>query len=166
MQTREWWHTIDKSKWGDGPWQNEPDKVQWQDNETGYPCLIVRGTVGALCGYVGVGENHPAYGKDYNDVDVAVHGGLTYAARCQEQGEQDTNICHIPEIDEPDNIWWLGFDCAHSGDYCPAYHAYFDDDIDRIGAPTGWGTVVEYRDTIYVASICHSLAVQLKVMEG
>jgi hypothetical protein len=36
------WTTIDKSSWGNGPWQTEPDKAQWQDEETGLPCLAVR----------------------------------------------------------------------------------------------------------------------------
>ena len=31
MQTIEY-KTLDKSKWGDGPWQDEPDKKQWLDN--------------------------------------------------------------------------------------------------------------------------------------
>lgn len=38
------------------------------DEETGYPCLIVRAPVtGALCGYVGVPERHPLYGCPYNE---------------------------------------------------------------------------------------------------
>lgn len=53
---------VDKSGWGPGPWNDEPDKRQWQDEATGLPCLIVRGPVGALCGYVGVPPDHPAYG--------------------------------------------------------------------------------------------------------
>lgn len=57
--------TIDKTGWGDGPWQSEPDKLQWQDEATGLPCLIVRGPVGALCGYVGVPTEHPAHGLSY-----------------------------------------------------------------------------------------------------
>lgn len=40
MQTIEY-RTIDKTAWGDGPWLNEPDKKQWQDVETGLPCLAV-----------------------------------------------------------------------------------------------------------------------------
>ena len=44
------YRTIDKSQWGEGPWQDEPDKIQWQDEETGLPCLIVRGHMGFLCG--------------------------------------------------------------------------------------------------------------------
>ena len=31
-----------------------------------------------LCGYLGVPKDHPWYGKDYDEVDVEVHGGLTY----------------------------------------------------------------------------------------
>lgn len=73
------YRTVDKSNWGNGPWQNEPDKCQWRDEATGLPCLIVRGPSGALCGYVGVSEGHPAFGKDYDSVAADVHGGLTFA---------------------------------------------------------------------------------------
>lgn len=83
MKTIEY-RTRDKSGWGMGPWHSEPDKKQWQDEETGLPCLIVRGPVGALCGYVGVPAAHPYHGKDYNDVAVDVHGGLTFADFCAE----------------------------------------------------------------------------------
>ena len=63
MKTMEY-RTIDKSTWGEGEWQNEPDKKQWQDEETNYPCLIVRSPVsGSLCGYVGVSEGHALFGK-------------------------------------------------------------------------------------------------------
>lgn len=60
------YRTQDKSDWPRGPWDNEPDKIQWQDEVTGLPCLIVRGPVGALCGYVGVPKSHPAYGLSYD----------------------------------------------------------------------------------------------------
>ena len=41
------YRTVDKTTWGAGPWQDEPDKKQWRD-ETGFPCLIVRNNGGAL----------------------------------------------------------------------------------------------------------------------
>lgn len=50
-----------------GPWDGEPDKAQWIDEETGLDCLIVRARSGALCGYVGVTEAHPWHGMPYND---------------------------------------------------------------------------------------------------
>lgn len=101
---------IDKSGWPLGPWLEEPDRVQWQYR--GYSCLIVRSEVsGALCGYVGVAEGHPWYGKDYEDLpDVEVHGGLTYS-RFRTENPQNS--------EQEKALWWLGFDCAHSGDYLP-----------------------------------------------
>lgn len=100
MQTIEY-RTVDKSTWGRGPWADEPDKIQYQDEATGLPCLIVRSPVGALCGYVGVPEGHPWFGIAYNertdrapetdDHDwsaerpesvIDVHGGLTFSGFC------------------------------------------------------------------------------------
>lgn len=146
MKTIEY-HTVDKSAWADGPWKNEHDKVQYTDPVTGMPCLIVRGPSGALCGYVGVNEGHPCYEKGYEDVPVEVHGGLTYSAFCT---ENEHGICHIPEEGEPDKVWWLGYDCAHLGDKCPAY--------ERFGS-FGYGEV--YRNMDYVKGENAQLARQL-----
>lgn len=74
---------VDKSEWGPGPWQSEPDKRQWQDETTGLPCLIVRGPVGALCGYVGVPPDHPAYGLAYDGTPAKEH--RAYHAALREQ---------------------------------------------------------------------------------
>jgi hypothetical protein len=135
MQT---WTTIDKTDWPvRGPWDSEPDKAQWIDEATGLDCLIVRqGNSGHLCGYVGLPPEHPWHGIDYDgctktppceeswcnhgpDARVEVHGGLTFAARCQEHAEPGTGICHIPEPGRPADVWWLGFDCAHAWDMSP-----------------------------------------------
>ena len=37
-----------------------------------------------MCGYVGVGPGHPSHGVHYDNVDVSVHGGLTFADGCHE----------------------------------------------------------------------------------
>ena len=132
METKEY-RTIDKSSWPlRGEWDDEPDKVQWQDEATRYPCLIVRGPSGALCGYVGVSEGHPAFGVGYYDVPTPlgsdddyfprVHGGLTFADFCAHSDDESRGICHVPAPGEPDRVWWLGFDCANSGDICPSYY--------------------------------------------
>lgn len=60
------YRTMDKSKWGHGPWHQEPDKVQWKDEATGLPCLVVRNHGGAWCGYAGVSEGHPLFGIGYS----------------------------------------------------------------------------------------------------
>ena len=151
MQTLEY-RTIDKASWGAGPWQSEPDKRQWMDETTGLPCLIVRGPLGALCGYVGVPNGHLAYGKDYDSVGVEAHGGLTFSARCQ-PGVESHGICHKVAPGEPDDVWWLGFDCAHSGDLCPGNTKY--------QRPITGDT---YRDIPYVTEQITALAAQLKAM--
>jgi len=141
----------DKSRFGPGPWADEPDKRQWPDRETGLPCLIVRGPLGALCGYVGVTESHPWFRRDYDDstVDISVHGGLTFAAPCSPDGDEGRSICHVPDPGEPDHMWWFGFDCCHINDLVPGARSQYpgSDDV--------------YRDLDFVAGQCANLARQL-----
>lgn len=145
MRTLEW-TTINKSNWPRGQWDNEPDKKQWLDQKTGYPCLIKRTDFsGHLCGYVGVSEGHPAFNKYYADVPVNVHGGLTYSDFCMDVQDESKGICHSVEKGENDRVWWLGFDCAHLYDEAPNKHHY--------------GV---YRDFSYVTNEIESLAKQLK----
>lgn len=79
--------TIDRAAlgWPSGEWDSEPDKLQWPDEATGLPCLAVRhASLGHWCGYVGVPPEHPWAGHTYDsDVEVDVHGGLTFADACQ-----------------------------------------------------------------------------------
>lgn len=128
-----------------GPWSDEPDKVQWIDEATDLDCLIVRNHMGALCGYVGLPPGHSLHGLGYGEIDedVDVHGGLTYAAPCQEDG----TICHVPEPGRPADVWWFGFDCAHAGDIVPDFRFTFHGDT--------------YRDIAYVRAECAALAAQL-----
>lgn len=154
MERIEYRNIVCSDGWPAGEWDNEPDKVQWQDEATGLPCLIVRNGAGAWCGYVGVTEGHPAFGKDYDDenINVDVHGGLTFAAPCQEN-DKEHGICHIPSPGEPDHVWWLGFDCLHAGDYGPATRP-----IHGLNRPE------VYRNMGYVTEQCVILAAQLKEM--
>lgn len=57
-------------------------------------------------GYIGVPKGHPWFGKDYSEIDVRVHGGLTYS-------EKQLPL-HNPQEDS--EWWWLGFDTRHWGD--------------------------------------------------
>lgn len=147
------WTTVDKSKWQRGEWDDEPDKAHWVDPATGLDCLIVRGPSGALCGYVGVPEEHPSFGADYDAVDVDVHWGLTFANKCAPDADESKHICHPKEGAANEHVWWLGFDCAHSGDLCPAYsdlRIFHGDDT--------------YRHFNYVKRETEQLAAQLKAM--
>lgn len=154
------WTFRDKSDWGNGPWQTEPDKAQWIDESTGLPCLMVRGPSGALCGYVGVSSGHPAFEKHYDSVLVDTHWGLTFSSHCQEDHEH--GVCHRVEAGEDDNVWWLGFDCAHSGDLCPAHSKYNKDFERRHPRFAGMSDRDEYRSVDFVRNEVRKLAAQLR----
>ena len=157
METKQW-TTMDKAAWGDGPWQSEPDKLQWEDPDTGLPCLIKRNHGGALCGYVGIPEGHPWYRMDYDDTPLHPHGGLTYASHCQD-GPEEATICHIPAPGEPDNVWWVGFDCAHVGDLSPSSESI----LRSVGFShhPGWPTET-YRSLAYVQAECREMAEEIQ----
>jgi len=148
MSTEERW--VDRTGWPRGEWDNEPDRVEWR-SEHGFPCLIVRGPMGNLCGYVGVSPGHPWYEQSYNSVepDPHVHGGLTYSNSCA------GHICHVPEPGEPDHVWRLGFDCAHCGDARPGSMALSV----RARWPYDDG---QYRAVGYVRAETERLAAQAK----
>ena len=78
------------------PWPpSESVLKRW--SHMGLDCAVVQGPQ-SLCGYVKVPPKHPAHGKWFDDVDVEVHGGLTF--------------CQLSE-----DGMWFGFDCAHYGDF-------------------------------------------------
>jgi hypothetical protein len=62
----------------------------------GIAWAIVAGPIAAGNGYVQIPLNHPWHGLHYDDIDVEVHGGLTFNAD-----------------------GWIGFDTAHAFDYWP-----------------------------------------------
>lgn len=60
-----------------------------------------------------------------------------------------------PWQEEPDKVWWFGFDCAHCCDECPAFNRFRNYETEDI-----------YRDIAYVKSEVADLALQLKKLEG
>lgn len=152
---------IDKSNWGPGPWQEEPDRIEFE--HAGMPCLMRRvAHSGNWCGYAAVPPGHPWHGKkadgeyDYEEgkqvvprLEIEVHGGVTFEGSCS--GE----ICHVPKPGEPDDVWWFGFDTAHAWDLSPRCVT-----SDRIAR--GWMMGDEtYRDAAYVRRETERLAEQL-----
>lgn len=69
----------------------------WQAH--GLKCKVILTEMGHRCGYVAVPKGHSTYGRNYDDIPVDVHGGLTYSS------------------EGTDGNYWLGFDCAHSCDW-------------------------------------------------
>jgi hypothetical protein len=94
--------------------------------------------MGHRCGYVTVPEGHPCAGKDYNELDVDVHGGLTYAFDNQ-----------------------FGFDCAHF--YDAKDHALMSDEYRKIYEK--WPRLDEggtIKTLEFCVAECEKLAAQLK----
>lgn len=73
-----------------------------------------------LNGYLQIPVTHDLHGKGYDDIEIDVHGGLTYI------GEG------LPQLEKKGYL--IGFDCAHAGDWSPLM-------------PSDWDT---YRDIDFV----------------
>lgn len=118
---------------------NEPDHLEWIDDETGLHCEIKRNDkLGTLCGYVKVQLKQDA-NIDEIKQSLDVHGGITY----------DNN--------EPDG-YIFGFDCAHLGDLIPV--------VEMKKIMLGIDSYGTYRNIEYVKHECKELAKQLKEVEG
>jgi hypothetical protein len=87
------------------------DDVNQAYNELGLsaPIALLRSqtsqymTIGWGNGYVRIPEGHEYYDKNYNEIDVSVHGGLTFSE-------------HITDGNVLPKGFWVGFDTAHYGD--------------------------------------------------
>ena len=60
--------------------------------------------------YIRIPENHSCYKKDYVEIDIDVHGGLTYA----------NNYLCVENNTELEG-WFIGWDYGHAGDYMGYY---------------------------------------------
>ena len=132
------------------PWEHEPDREEWVHELTGYKCTVWRHpTLGHLCGYVAIPKGHRVWGKGYDDVDVEVHGGLTYADEDKETGE-----------------WVFGFDCSHGGDLSPSLLATLMKYAELDGESIEFKLRTEkYRTFEWVKKEVCSLARQLKLLD-
>lgn len=83
----------------------------------GFPCVVLFMSHGYRCGYVGVQKNNKYFGKNYEEIPVDCHCGLTYSEN-QLFGQDDADT------------WWIGFDCGHACDGydVDAIEKYFEKD--------------------------------------
>lgn len=155
--------TVDKlTAFGPGPWVDEVDKVQWQDDATGLPCLVKRNHMGAWCGYVGVSKGHPLFEDTDAGDQVDPHGGVTFTGFCQPHGEGEEwdAICHVVDLGEDDRVWWIGFDCAHYADLVPFVHG-----TGEFGSKLPSPVEITYRDLAYVTDQTVQLARDLHELD-
>jgi hypothetical protein len=111
--------------------------------EAGLIAQVVATPMGHRCGYVGVPAGHPMFGKHYDDVEVAVHGGLTYS-------------------EEDEGLWCFGYDCAHWDDAKDP--ALISDEHKKVfmNWPDTGGTI---KTLDFCVAECESLAKQLGEMK-
>ena len=156
----------------------------WSHNSN--VCVVLMNhSSGCRCGYVGIPIKHHLFGKDYNqdckylqelrealthetigkrgiisvicwdgkgvspEILFDVHGGLTYSG---EAGEYPI---------EMKDVWWFGFDCAHSGDR---------HEIDQIFPESSREFYTNFSGDIvrsfdYCVSECESLSNQLEELK-
>jgi hypothetical protein len=167
------------SQWGPGPWQDEPDRLEWKDERTGLACKILRNTtLGNLCGYVGLPATHPYFGWNYGDDiklapgdledstinDVGIFEAFIYAMRGGTKrgtiplgmtlkahgGITWTGTMHNDDA----GLWWIGFDTGHCDDLSPGLKVMGIHLQHQI-----------YRDIDYVKKEVTSLAFQLRQLE-
>ena len=77
----------------------------------GYIYNIRRNNFNVWLGYVYIPQGHPCFDKFCEDIDVQIHGGLTYSGLTKLNG-----------ID----YYIVGFDCAHYGDIIPEHDYIFE----------------------------------------
>jgi len=123
-----------------GPWDDEPDNLEWIDEATGLQCMILRGSTYHLCGYVRVPAGHPWDGLTDPYIESGVHGGLTYKGERNGEG----------------GGWWVGFDASHSGDLLP----------EDLGRYTFLGMSETYRTVDYMRAECATLAAEVAEAGG
>ena len=77
-------------------------KLEHEEIYKGYHLMVV--FINAFrCGYVGLPKGHKYVGKHYDELDLDVHGGLTFSE-------------HNHRLKKEGYEYYLGFDCAHFDD--------------------------------------------------
>lgn len=90
--------------------ENNINKFDFTYN--GYNCLIIKNFLMGdyYCAYIGITDNNKYYGLNEENMNLHVHGGITYA---QFTLENDILKSHN---DNGKKLYWLGMDFMHSGD--------------------------------------------------
>jgi hypothetical protein len=85
--------------------QEKPSTLEAKWEKYGLKCAVILVQQSHRCGYVGVLKTHIIYGIPYDNINVSVHGGLTFGAPGKDNDFLDGK-----------DTYWVGFDCAHYND--------------------------------------------------
>ena len=117
----------------------------------GFPCVVIFQPGCFRCGYVGLPQGNKYYGKEYNEIEnIECHCGLTYS-RDYLFGQKD------------EDIWWIGFDCAH---YRDGYdyetgEKYWGDDLYIEALKRVFGNEYSAKTLGYVEGECQHIVDQI-----
>lgn len=176
---------LPKDQWGEGPWQNEPDELDYVEAVTRLPCRLWRNRMGVWCGYVGVFRGHPFFGTDYNECRCPrrPQGRRQYGARrvrgrdkfharrhkwsCPHSIEALLEVHGGVTYTGPrkealhsKQAWYIGFDCGHYNDISPGLEALLASLPGRDKPFESFGGT--YRTVDYATTECMVLAHQLR----
>lgn len=151
----------DKTSWGDGPWQAEPDFAEWVDEATGLTCVAVRHPYdGHWNGYVAVPGGHPLHGRPRAGLGLTASHEVNYAGpptRLRMAGADAETVARL------EGTWWFGFDYGHATDCQPGKVARERaDGWDFPKLATECGEPMTYHTLDQVRADCALLAAQLQ----
>lgn len=78
----------------------------YQENKK-YRIVGIMTSSGYRCGYISVPVDHPYYKVYYDEIDIDVHGGLTFS-----------KFSKVYPVITSKDTYWIGFDCSHCMDLC------------------------------------------------
>ena len=103
--------------------------------------------------YVNVCNNRLLNGKSYNNIDIDVHGGLTYSE----------NELYINDEKEKVNGWFIGWDYSHCYDYVD-YEINMPENIMSNGKK--WTTEEIFEDVKSVIEQCINCKLKLEINDN
>ena len=162
----------------------------------GYRCVVIFGNTLYRCGYVGLPEGHPLYGKhgwdhldikkeDLGDIPIGKRGILSLMSSAMDEDERIKVHTYFnvhgsitygdggkySEYPVESDLWWFGFDCGHAGDGNDLASAkkYWPDNENvkrRIRFDEEHYIPGEIRTKEYCEEECRSLVDQIIELEG
>jgi len=82
--------------------EKEVGAILHDEFDEGLRFIVMRGPA-SLCAYIGLPQDHPLAGYNYELLPVDCHGGLTFASEGKDKW--------------PEGFYWYGWDYSHAGDY-------------------------------------------------
>jgi hypothetical protein len=150
---------IDKSTWADGPWKDEPDEVRFR--HYGYECYLIRHpAMGAWWCQVAIPPSDPLFAEIPRDRRPGIPAALSLALYV---AVAHGGLVALPGVvtEDGEEVWVVGFDCAHCFDLCPGPAAL---PKSPIGQLLGFPRLETYRTLEYARQQTEKLAEQLRLV--